>query len=431
MGAGIRSESATSGVPARGQLVSKLRWIAAAAFAAGMHIRLLHLLIRSRAAVHGRCDFAFIYMAGRNWLSRRSPYDLQSLAHARLIQDWGGNAPLWWTRKETLVPFVYPPHWAVIASPMALLAWPVAACVWTSVNYVAFWVVCASCCYFCLKRDPTLPRWLLLCALGLCAANGGARWSFGDCQMDLLPLAGVVGAVYAYHARSPYWLALFAFIAALKPQVGLCPLLFLFVRGAWKGVSIGALGVVVVSALAMVPSGIARFPAQALQSLHLHESQPWEAPSQFYNTAALLSVLTAKSWPLLVSPLIGLSCAALLARADRHLSSALLDDPLWELGILCSLSIAFFPQLGYGFIGYTPVIFVALQFKPRWLGAGVAMLALIASQTTRLDPGTRRIVAPMICLSVLAGCVVAFRRAMSERGARVAPESGPTARYRR
>jgi hypothetical protein len=397
------------------QLFSKLRWLAATSFVAVTHLRLLRLLVRSRSALHGRCDFAFIYIAGRNWLSGRSPYDLKSLAHARLIQDWAGNAPLWWTSKEILVPFVYPPHWAVIAAPIALLAWPVAAWLWTSVNYVAFWIVCAACWHFSLKRDPTLPRWLLLSALGLCAANGGARWSFGDCQMDLLALAGVVGAVYAHHTRRPYWLAFFAFIAALKPQIGLCPLLFLFVRGGSKGVSFGALGVGIVSALAMVPSGLALFPAQALQSLHVHANQPWEAASQFYNTAALLSIFTARSWPLLLSPLLGLAGAAALARADRHLASELLDDPLWQLGILCALSIAFFPQLGYGFISYTPVLFVALQFKPRWLGAGVAILALLASHTPGLDRGARRIVAPIICLAVLAGCIVALRLATSQR----------------
>ena len=385
------------------------RWLVAFLIAVLPNLRLVKVVLRLGAKPGSRRDFAWIYMAGRSWLAGHSPYDLASLSQLRLAQDWGGVPPLFWGEHDVMLPFVYPPHWAILAVPAALLRFRVATAMWDLLSYAAFLALCALCCRLTLRRRPTFSRPLLLAGVGLCALNGGVRWSLGDCQMDLVPLLAVAGAiVVAPQPRSTVRLALLSFVALLKPQIAVAPLVYLFLREGRKGVALGALGAALISVMAMAPSGLSAFPAQYLESIRVHASQPFNAPQSFYDVAVVFDRLSPGNWALSASLLLGVGCAVGLAVVEPFASAAPMTDPLWRLAVLMGVSMAFFPQHGYGFVAYTPILILALQLRPLWLAGTVASLALIASHTKQSPPlKSWPLAGPTVCLGVLASLLFA------------------------
>src|SRR5690606_27507823 len=125
-------------------------------------------------------------------------------------------------------PYMYPPHMAFFAVPLGLASWPLACRLWDLVNVVSY----AGILFFLLDwlrqsqrfslRDPGV--WLVVAAATL---SGAVRWTFFEGQMCMVPLLGVVGAFWAWHQKRDNWVAVFAFLAALKPQIGFLPLAYL------------------------------------------------------------------------------------------------------------------------------------------------------------------------------------------------------------
>jgi len=397
----------------------KWQWLVATVIALLPGLRLLHIVLRIHAKPGSRRDFAWIYMAGRSWLSGHSPYDLAWLSHLRAGQDWAGPPPLFWGEHDVTLPFVYPPHWALVAVPAALLPFRVVTTIWDLVSFASFVGLCALCARATLRRAPAFSRPLLLAGAGVAALNGGVMWSLGDCQMDAVPLLAIAGAlVVAPRPRSTLLLALLSFIALLKPQIALAPLAYLFLREGRRGVALGALAACVVSLVAMAPSGVTGFPAQYLESTRAHASQPFNAPGSFYNVAVVLDWLFPGNWALSASSLLGIACALALALVEPFASADRMSDPLWRLAVLMGVSVAFFPQHGYGFIAYTPIIFLALGIRPWWLGGTVACLALLASHTKQVPPlKSLPLSGPMVCVGLMAALLYAVTR--SARAPRV------------
>src|ERR1700722_15433933 len=98
--------------------------------------------------------------------------------------------------------------------------------------------------------------------------------------------------------------------ALLKPQIGLPPVLYLLLRDGRRGAAFGVAAAVLISATAMAPSGLERVPGQALSSLHAHAALDFNAPSRFYDVAALLSPLATGSTPAALSAVLGIALIA-------------------------------------------------------------------------------------------------------------------------
>jgi hypothetical protein len=359
----------------------KLRWGIAALLLAGAFIYLfwpLHVLSR------GWNDFAWVYAAGRNWDAGFSPYDI-----AKWRTQWSVIVPSFADGHAQTQPFMYPPHWAPIAAALALLPWPIAMRIWDLVNV-------ASCV---------------------------ALW---ECQMALLPTLGVLGMFWAMHEKKTAWLAVFAYLASLKPQIGLLPIIYVFLNGGFLGVLWGGLAAAVVS-MASIPFGQwANLPAQLHESYALHMSISYNAPSYFFNLSALLAQLPHSDKLLFISSLLGMVCVLVLTgmRQQNDNPLSLLRDPKWTSAIVMALVPAFVPLHGYDLVMYTPLVVLAHDLRPRYIAYLIVFLVTIAARAESVGQRLHIPIYPLppyFTLAVIVLLGITLRNALrAERAANLA-----------
>ena len=342
---------------------------------------LLYTIWPLREAYRSWNDFRFVYVAGLNWLRGISPYDFEAW-----VANWRG-VPHDFLAGPPTQPFVYPPHWALLAVPLAALPWHWATRIWDVVSVAAFAATVALCGSMLGRGSWSRPAlWLLAAAATF---SGVVRYALWESQMGLLPLLGVVGAVSAWRRGSPRALAAFAFVAALKPQIAALPLLFLLLNGGHAGVLRGGLVAVAVSVAAMIPVGLSRFPAQFHRCLRLHMGAGFNQRDNFTNLSVLWAHLDGADAWFWVSPALALAAIALLTMSRRRSPdgplAAMLDDPLWLLSLLASLSAALLPLHRYDLVIYTPVFFLALRIRPLWLSLALVALVEAADRPHLLD----------------------------------------------
>lgn len=206
------------------------RWLITIALAAGAAIYAFWPVARLTS---GWNDSSFLYAAGRTWTTGFSPYDFE-----RWNAEWTAVRPI--TEVAQPMPFVYPPHWGPVAVLLAQLPWPVASRVWDVVNVVAYLGAGVFTLRICgghvreLAAKPAV--WMFL---AIATLNVAVRQSVFQGQFTIVPLLGIAGAFWAWHEKKTTWLVLFAFVASLKPQLGLLPLLYLFLNGGHVACTLG------------------------------------------------------------------------------------------------------------------------------------------------------------------------------------------------
>jgi hypothetical protein len=347
----------------------RLLWIAAILL---VGFGLWQVLSSLAGTVRGWNDFAFVYASGRSWIEGQSPYDVE-----RWRQHWVAIQPSFLTGPPT-APYLYPPHWAVFAAPLALLPWPTATRVWDFINLCALTGVLVLSLRLLGSRLAELgPRaWI---AVGLALLNGAVRWSVWESQMSIVPLLGVVGAFWATRERRTGWLVGFAFLASLKPQIGLPPLAFLLVTGGHVGVLLAAGLAIGVSALALAPVPWAALPAQLAQCAELHLRIDYNQPDQFYGVTALFAGLDPRGH--LVQP--AMPFVTLVAfglgwfRRSRRTGDP--SETLVDLTLVLALTGALMPLHGYDLVLYVPIFVLCATLRPLWAGA-ILTLCLLASR---------------------------------------------------
>jgi hypothetical protein len=349
-------------------------------------------------------------MAGRTWLKGASPYDT-----AKWATEWSVIQPSPWANGHPPPgPYVYPPHWAIIAVPLALLPWHLAARIWDALNVSALLGTCSLLWRFAAQRDRKLSTPMLIGFTAIAGLNGAVRWCLIEGQMSLVPTFALVGAFWAYGSGRRHWLALFTFVAALKPQISFLPLLFIALNGGLPGVLEGGLGILITSLVAMARSGLTKVPEQVLSAYRLHLQLDFNGASQFFNVSALLSAIHVGRHPLLLGPILGVVAVLALMRANRRAELGdPLSDPFWQLGILSAIEVAFVPQHGYDMVMYTPVVFLACLFRPRWLAVPLVLLVALASRARDIGVHAHlaMTLAPLVCLAVVVTCIIAVKSA--------------------
>ena len=364
-------------------------------------------------------DFSFLYAAGRTWLSGFSPYDFD-----RWRAEWDQVRPIMNIAQP--MPFVYPPHWGPVAAALALLPWPVASHAWDVINVLAYLGVCA----FSLKLHGGSTRELLakpgvwIC-LGIATMNVAVRQSVFQGQMTIVALLGIAGAFWAWSERRTGWLAVFAFIASLKPQLGLLAIIYLFLNGGHVGLIVAGVAAGTVGFVSMLPSHIERLPADLSHVMTLHTQLDFNQPSQFFSLPALAAgYMSAQSF-MMAGPILALAIVLVMTAMRRKgLAPAILRDPLWQLGIVAALTGALMPVHAYDLVVYVPLGLIAYRMRANWTSPAILALLLLASRShlfarhLHVSPPPP-LVTGAVALAVVAAAVV-FQRWPAARDADVA-----------
>ncbi len=360
-----------------------------------------------RAAIRGWNDFAFVYAAGRAWSHGRSAYDVLSWR-----AEWSSIRPSFLSAAPSQ-PFLYPPYWALLAVPLSFLPWPVAERLWDVMNVAAY----AGACLLAVRllqreKADALSHPLTWALVGLASLNGAVRWCLWESQLAMISLAGVVGAFWALSERKTAWLAVFSFIAALKPQIAFLPLFYLLLAGGARGVLAGGAGAVVVSLAAfhgLAPSELVR---ELRSDYRLHMAIAFNAPDRFFSVSALFGFLDPDARLTRLSPLLGMAVvpfATGLWRGSRPQIAAQ-ASPLWALALVLTWVAALVPLHGYDLIIYTPLLILLPVVRPRWLSAGLGGLAIFASRIPRLTDALHLgPIVPYATFAVAVGTTVGWR----------------------
>ncbi|HET8707646.1 MAG TPA: glycosyltransferase family 87 protein, partial [Pseudomonadales bacterium] len=170
----------------------------------------LYLIFPLKDVLRTWCDFRWLYVAGKTWLSGHSPYNFSAWA------DQWMETPFTFIGGYPSQPFFYPPHWGAIVVPLAKLPYLDALRVWDFINVVSY----LASLYLCMKIVmPTLTsvnaRRLAWFMLGLASLVGSVRWAFGVSQMGFLPLLGMVGLYWAWLRGLFHWQVIFTVVALL------------------------------------------------------------------------------------------------------------------------------------------------------------------------------------------------------------------------
>lgn len=366
-------------------------------------------------------DFAFVYAAGRAWSRGLSPYDVE-----RWRAQWVAIRPAFLPEPPTQ-PYLYPPHWIVLAVPLSLLPWPVAERFWDVIDVAAYAAACALTLRLLVReQEGALRKPLTWVLVGLAALNGATRWCFWECQLATVSFLGVVGAFWAWSEKRTSWLAVSVFVAALKPQLAALPLLFLLLNGGERGVLRGVAAALAVSALAVTEAGPWQFLDQVRSDYRLHMAISFNAPGRFYSVSALFAAVDPEARLTRVSTLIGAGAIAWIT----WVGSPTMGRPapgtstLWPLALSLTLTAAFVPLHGYDLVIYTPLIVMAGLLQPRWLAALVVALALSASRVPRLGDALHLgPLVPYVTLTVALATALAWRLSGSVAPAPPEPEA--------
>jgi hypothetical protein len=341
-------------------------------------------------------DFAFIYAAGRCWLQGISPYDFD-----RWNAEWVAIRPPE-TEVSQPMPFMYPPQWAPVAGTLALLPWPAASRLWDALNVGAFLVTCGLCADLVPAwRAARFRRPEVWLGFAVASFNPGMHYAAWQSQMAIVPTLGIVGAFWAWRRRRTAWLAIFTFVACLKPQLGLLPLFFLVLNGAYAGVVLGGAATAAVGLAALLSTHIERLPAELAHCYELHMRVKFNAPDQFFNLTALLSPFASGHTLMVLGPLIAVTAAV---AATVYLRPVVVrdDDSLLTLSLVAALTCALMPIHGYDLALYTPIALLACERGASWLTIGALMLVQLAGRPAFLAGHHIRVPSAVLTAAVLA-----------------------------
>ena len=304
-------------------------------------------------------DGRALYVAGRCWLERVSPYDAAEFA--RVWEHSLGE------RHRAAFVFAYPPTAVVLAAPLALLPWPAARYLLAVANLLALAASLAACATL-LRRwlgvTPRDPR--LWAGLGAACLVGAVAGTLQLGQTGLLALAGALVGFLVADRGSPWLFAGAVMLATVKPQVTAFALLAILVAA---GVSRFAAAVAL--------SGIVAVVGLAAAGVLLHPGQLVEALASYRevgaNTGQQLAGLTALTSSLSVDLNAGwLAAAGLVAFAA--LLWVGLREPFGRGGVsACALaclsfsaSVTFLPSHGYDYVAFLLPLAAWPSFPMPW-----------------------------------------------------------------
>jgi len=196
----------------------------------------------------GRLDFVLVYSASRAWVTGANPYDLQDIA--RVWTEAGGpesRGPM----TRVFPHLIYPPTTLLMLAPFGALPWKLAEPAWVIANVLflgaTIWAI-ASLAGF--RRGQL--RLLLFIAVSLCFMPVHTAFRHG--QTPLYPLALItIGLALSRGAGQIGSGLLHSAATLIKPQMGLPFIALEFVRWRLRAVLWALAGLVIISAVSVLP----------------------------------------------------------------------------------------------------------------------------------------------------------------------------------
>lgn len=181
-----------------------------------------------RAGTPPQDDVRYFYTAGRLWLEGISPYPLDAFNAA--VVRYGLS--------EDIGVYPYPPHSLVLWAPLALVNYATARHLWTGMNLAIIaalalgmgqWVVQRS-----APRDAAsglrMRCWVAVIIIG----NPFTAHVVWTGQTGLLVLGSLVLAWHSLSRRRVLLAGACIFVASIKPQLSLLPIVWILLTGRWR-----------------------------------------------------------------------------------------------------------------------------------------------------------------------------------------------------
>ena len=352
-------------------------------------------------------DFVSFYTAAKlMWTDRSALYDLEQ---QRLIQQ-----PIDPSRGKWVLPYFYPPFFAVILLPLAWLPFSQAFIAMTLLN-LALLITSMKILIQKLQLNPQQSSWLILATF----CNYGVHYALLEAQTSFIALTLLVLFVTALNdpatAKAGIWSGLLFF----KPQLTLLPLIVLIGRRKWValGLAVGVVGFLgLVSLFAIGLQGLENYFTVSRRAMsgedYFHIMRP-EQPERMHNLRALTYFFFAAPWKdyiWWISTVAGIALVTLISRARDGVDGISLRR--WTI-ILTAL-ILVTPHLHDHDL---TLLIIPSAFFLKWVGdivplaaalslVGLGMLSLINTMAYPHLP-------PLVPLVLLIFLVVGFHRKIS------------------
>jgi hypothetical protein len=352
-----------------------LRWM----LAAGILGLMLGVAYLAPLPVPPYLDFQVIYHAGMGLLRGIPLYD--HAGQVSMIAELAGVSPA----QVFVLPFPYPPWYALPSLPLALLPIDVAAHLWLELNLamlvLSVWLLSDG--WGAIKRLAAIPA-----SLFFLPVLGGLYVG----QYSFPVLLGLALAVYALRHERPFWLACALALLTFKPHLGLPAVLavslYLWAR-RFESFPRRALGWIGLIGLCLFAGGYLADPAWPVNYLHSLAEYGGNAGVLSCELCASLSVtvvrwagVTGLRGSLWVAGVLALASLGILVWKWRAFSSS----PECLLSVLVCLTLLTSPYLlNYDYLLLLiPMAFLAgvagdwrdwfwimLAFCLPWLGFGL------------------------------------------------------------
>ncbi len=235
-------------------------------------------------------DFVSFYAAAKlMWTDRSALYDLEQ---QRLIQQ-----PIDPPRGDWVLPYLYPPFFAVILLPLAWLPFSPAFIAMTVVN-LALLIASMKILIQKLELNPQQSSCLMLATF----CNYGVHYALLEAQTSFIALTLLVLFVTALNSPAAGKAGIWSGLLFFKPQLALVPLIVLIGRRKW--VALG-LTIVVVGLLALVSlfaiglEGLDHYFTVSRRAMsgeaYFHIMRP-EQPERMHNLRALTYFFFIPPW---------------------------------------------------------------------------------------------------------------------------------------
>jgi hypothetical protein len=257
-------------------------------------------------------DFVSFYTAAKlMWTDRSSLYDLEQ---QRLIQQ-----PIDPSRGKWVLPYIYPPFFAVILLPLAWLPFSLAFIAMTLVN-LALLITSVKILIQKLQLNPQQSSCLILATF----CNYGVHYALLEAQTSFIALTLLVLFVTALNSPATGKAGIWSGLLFFKPQLALIPLIVLIGRKKWiaVGLAIGVVGFLgLVSLFTIGLDGLEQYITVSRRVTsgddYFHIMRP-EQPERMHNLRALTYFFFPAPWKdyiWWISTVAGIALVTLISRA--------------------------------------------------------------------------------------------------------------------